>query len=143
MIRRFRQALLKSPKRSALLIVSVIGLLGCGPDLTDPGTGDVTGRWFSVGSANGITNITLTLAQEPDGSLSGSYTATAAPELGFCNTNAPCPIGNTIAGANTAFQIFFDLLGGGHFTGQLTGAAEMKGAMTWTDIPAPIVFSKL
>ena len=140
---RIQQAFLKSPKWSALLIVGVISLLGCGPALSDPGSGDVSGRWFSVGSAKGVTDITLTLAQATDGSISGSYTATAAPQLGFCHTNAPCPIGNTITGANTVFQVFFDLLGGGRFTGQLTGAAELKGALTWSDVPDPIVFTKL
>jgi hypothetical protein len=120
----------------------VAAALGCGPALTDPSGTDVTGTWFAAGPAAGLTNVTVILTQQPDGSISGTYTATGTRNLQFCNATGPCSISGTVSGTNTVFQVFFELKDAGKFTGQVIAPAELKGAMTRINSNQPVSFVK-
>jgi hypothetical protein len=126
----------------ATLAIASATITSCGPPLTDPGSGDLTGTWFSPGPAAGLTNVTMTLTQGGDGAISGTYTATGSPSLQACPATGPCAMLGTVTGANTAFQVFFDLKDAGQFTGQLITASELKGAMNRSSTTEPIVFTK-
>jgi hypothetical protein len=141
MIRRpgFRFRIARALGIATIALVSVT--VSCGPPLTDPATTNVSGTWFAAGPAAGFTNITVTLIQNPDGTISGTYSATSDPALQLCSPN-PCNISNTITGANTVFQVFLDLTGAAQFTGQLLQGDKLKGAMSRVDLTQPIEFTK-
>jgi len=141
MIRRFghRFPFSRAFGIAAVALVSVT--VSCGPPLTDPATSNVSGTWFAAGPAAGFTNITVTLIQSPDGTISGTYSATSDPALQLCSPN-PCNISSTITGANTVFQVFLDLNGAAQFTGQLLQGGKLKGAMSRVDLTQPIEFTK-
>jgi hypothetical protein len=123
-----------------------IATVSCGPELNSPASSDVSGTWFAAGPSAGFTNITVNVTQNPDGTISGTYTATADPSLGLCGSTAvstaACLQTGTLTGANTVFQVFFAINGVGQFTGQLIGGTTLKGAMSRLDVTQPIEFTK-
>jgi hypothetical protein len=142
MIRRFS---IKSHIFRTLGIAALAGAIvtvSCGPELTQAGSTDVSGTWFAPGPAAGLTNVTMTLVQNSDGTISGTYTATGTDGLQFCPATGPCAIAGTISGSNSVFQIFFELQDAGQFTGQLIGGSTLKGAMNRINSTDPIQFTK-
>ena len=119
-----------------------IATVSCGPELNSPASTDVSGTWFAAGPSAGFTNITIKLTQNPDGTISGTYTATSDPSLGLCPLTTGCQLIGTLTGANTVFQVFFLINGVGQFTGQLIGGTTLKGAMSRLDVTQPIEFTK-
>src|SRR6266550_5623394 len=93
--------------------------LACGPSLTTPSSTNITGTWVSPGPAAGMTNISVTLSQAVDGSLTGTYTAIGTNGLQFCPATGPCAITSTVSGVNTVLQVFFSMKDAGTFTGQV------------------------
>jgi len=129
----------------SLAIAALIGAIAaasCGPELSAPGSGDVSGTWYAAGPAAGLTNVTIVLTQSSDGTISGTYTATGTPNLQFCPATGPCAISGTISGGNTVFQVFFELKDAGQFTGQLITGTDLKGAMNRIGSTDPITFTK-
>jgi hypothetical protein len=142
MTRRFS---IKSQISRAIGIAALAGAIvtvSCGPELTAPASTDVSGTWFAAGPAAGLTNVTMTLIQNSDGTISGTYTATGTPNLQFCPATGPCAISGTISGVNSVFQVFFELRDAGQFTGQLIDGSTLKGAMNRIDSTEPIQFAK-
>jgi hypothetical protein len=142
MIRRPGHTFRISRALGIALVALSIATVSCGPDLNSPASSDVTGTWFAPGPSTGFTNITVNLTQNPDGTVSGTYTATADPSLGLCPLTTGCPRTGTLTGANTVFQVFFLINGLGQFTGQLIGGTTLKGAMSRLDVIQPIEFTK-
>jgi hypothetical protein len=142
MTRRFS---IKSQISRAIGIAALAGAIvtvSCGPELTAPASTDVSGTWFAAGPAAGLTNVTMTLIQNSDGTISGTYTATGTPNLQFCPATGPCAISGTISGVNSVFQVFFELRDAGQFTGQLIDGSTLKGAMNRIGSTGPIQFAK-
>lgn len=128
--------------RALAAVALAIATVSCGPELNSPASTDVSGTWFAAGPSAGFTNITVKLTQNPDGTVSGTYTATADASLGLCPLTTGCPLTGTLTGANTVFQVFFLIKGVGQFTGQLIGGTTLKGAMSRLDVTQPIEFTK-
>lgn len=139
-----------SPRRFLRAIAAIAGIVFttgaafCGPELNAPGRGDITGTWHSDGPAAGLTDIDLDLLQKPDGTVTGTYTATGTPGLQACNAE-PCMLASSVEGINSVLQVNLELRDAGTFTGQLEAANEMRGTMTrtlnelirFTRVPAP------
>ena len=89
------------------MLACAIAAVSCGPELSAPGSGDVSGTWFSPGPAAGLTNVTIVLTQSSDASISGTYTATGTPNLQFCPATGPCAISGTIAVKHTLSYYHF------------------------------------
>jgi len=102
----------------------------CGPELTTPGSGDLSGMWHTSGPAAGLSDITMVLAQTPDGGITGTFTATGTPGIQPCPPSGPCLISSTIKGANTVLQVNIELDDSGTFTGQLITSGLLRGTMT-------------
>ena len=116
---------------------------GCGPPLTEPASSNVSGTWFAAGNSAGLSDVTVTLTQGTDGSISGNYSLTFNPGgPPSCPTSSPCAFSSTVTGANTAFQVFFELKDAGKFTGQLVTPTELKGAMNRGTRTQPVTFVK-
>ena len=128
--RRRARPLLSRAIALALLTASIGFFPGCGPELTTPGDGDVSGTWFSAGPAAGMTNITMVLHQTPDGHVTGTFTATGTSGQQVCPMTGPCALSSTIDGANTVLQVNLELKNAGTFTGQIITPSRLHGTMT-------------
>jgi len=122
----------KVPSIVLSLAASVAILTGsfCGPELTTPGSGDLSGTWHAPGPAAGLSDITMVLGQTSDGGITGTFTATGTPGIQPCPQSGPCLISSTIKGANTVLQVNIDLDDSGTFTGQLITSVLLRGTMT-------------
>ena len=118
--------------RAAMVVAltSVLGASFCGPELTTPADTDVSGTWRSAGPAAGMSNITMILKQQSDGSIAGTFTATGTSPDQHCPTTGPCALSSTVKGANTVLQVNLDLKDAGTFTGQVVTPTRMHGTMT-------------
>jgi len=127
--------------RTALqLILPCAGALACAPELTEPADFAISGTWFAAGPAGGLTDVTIQLSQATDGAISGTFTATGTPGLQFCPPTPPCSLTGPLAGSNTVFQVFFEMEHAGRFTGQLTEASALHGAVERAGRVDPIEF---
>ena len=139
-----------SPARQKLLsivlsLVAALATLGasfCGPALTTPGSGDVSGTWHAQGPAVGLSDITMVLSQTSDGGVTGTFTATGTPGQQTCPATGPCLLSSTIKGANTVLQVNIELKDSGTFTGQLITSAILRGTMTQV-ASEPIEFDRV
>ena len=130
-------------RRALCTYVAVAGIcsvIGCGPELTEPATTNVSGTWFAAGPAAGLTNITVVLNQTSDGVIRGTYTATGTPELQFCPATGPCSISGDLNGSNTVLQVFFYMTDAGTFGGQLEHGTSLRGAMSRVNTTSPVEF---
>jgi hypothetical protein len=119
-----------------------LAMASCGPPLTTPSSTDISGTWVSPGPAAGMTNMSITLTQAADGSLTGTYTAIGTAPLQFCPPTPPCAITSTVSGINTVLQVFFYMKDAGTFTGQVTGPGVMKGAMQRISATDAVTFTR-
>ena len=53
--------------------VATLSAALCGPELTTPGSGDVSGTWHADGPAAGLSNITMVLEQTTRGGVTGTF----------------------------------------------------------------------
>ena len=134
--------LLPKSHRLLLLAVAALGLGSCGPPLTTPSSIDISGTWVSPGPAAGMTNMSITLTQATDGSLTGTYTAIGTVPLQFCPATPPCAISSGVTGVNTVLQVFFYMQDAGTFTGQVIAPGVMKGAMQRISATDAVTFTK-
>jgi hypothetical protein len=103
----------------------------CGPDLTSPGTGNVSGTWHADGPAAGLSDITMVLHQTSDAAVTGTFTAFGTLGQQVCPKLVRCTLSSTITGANTVLQVNLLLKDSGIFTGQLVTVDELRGTMSW------------
>src|SRR6187549_2374124 len=71
--------------RFVLNAAAVVTLASCGPPLSEPASSSITGHWQSPNQIGPLSGILLDLTQNPDGTLSGRWSAKVSPP------NPPCP----------------------------------------------------
>jgi hypothetical protein len=125
-----------------MLALGAVTLGSCGPSLTTPSSTDISGTWVSPGPAAGMTNMSITLSQGADGSLTGTYTAIGTDGLQFCPGSGPCAITSTVSGLNTVLQVTFYMLDAGTFTGQVIAPGTIKGAMSRISANEAVQFTR-
>jgi hypothetical protein len=116
--------------------------VACGPEINTPASTNVSGTWFALGPAAGLTNVSIQLEQKSDGTISGTYKATGKKPTQFCPPKPPCSISDTITGTNTVLEVYFELQHAGQFAGQLIGADRLTGSMARLGFVEPIEFSR-
>lgn len=115
---------------TSILALLLFGLAAaCGPELTEPSSTDISGTWLSADTAVLATNFRLQLAQGSDGEVSGTWSAKGVVANGACPPVLGCSPTNSIAGSNTVFQVFLDLVGLGLFTGQVESDGRLRGSL--------------
>jgi hypothetical protein len=125
-----------------MLALGALALGSCGPALTTASSTDISGTWVSPGPAAGMTNMSITLSQAADGSLTGTYTAIGSDPLQFCPATAPCAITSTVSGLNTVLQVTFYMKDAGTFTGQITAPGRISGAMSRISATEAVQFTR-
>ena len=109
-------------------------LAACGPELTNPASTNISGRWTSSDTAAGVTDFVLNLSQASDGVVTGSWSGRALPVNAACPAPLGCTPANTVAGSNTVFQVHIDLIGLGDFTGQTESDVRFRGHLAGADL---------
>jgi hypothetical protein len=113
--------------RKKLLVPSILFLAvaGCAPELTEPAKTSLAGTWQSTARLFGYSNIRLTMVQEPQGVVSGRWTATGIEPANQCSIGMTCN-GNLI-GRNLVAHVNIDLLNIGSFEGNLVEPQKLRG----------------
>jgi hypothetical protein len=117
------------PERITLAIVAfaVLAISGCGPEPTSTATTSLTGVWTSKDSLFGLSKIRMTMTQESQGIVSGTWTARAAGGVGGCKPSIPCDASGSLIGRNTVSKADIELLGAATFEGVLVEATKLRG----------------
>lgn len=129
----------KKARALALLVFGVVA--ACGPELTDPASTNISGTWVSPDTAALATDFRLQITQAADGEVVGAWFAKGVAVNGACPPALGCSPTNSIAGSNTVFQVFLDLVGLGLFTGQVESNGLIRGSLdgkriSFTRVPA-------
>ena len=116
--------------------------VSCGPELTEPGSSDLTGTWLADAPVGVIKAISLTLAQDQDGTLSGAWIGSVTPPIPSCPPELSNQPTGTVFGTNTVLEVEFEILGAGHFNGQALETGLMRGYVFSCSIYFPITFHR-
>jgi hypothetical protein len=123
----------------SLLVIAVAD--SCGPSLTQPSSLDISGRWATTDTIGPLSDVEMSITQQPDGTVSGEWSAKIFP------ADAPCPPGlgvnpaGPVNGTNTVLEVRLALLGAGDFDGQAIDSKTLRGAFVSCSIASVIVFS--
>ena len=115
-------------------------LSSCAPEPTDPATTDISGVWTSDAHLFALSQIKLTLTQEPAGIVSGGWSAKSDGNSGGCAE--PCDASGLLIGRNMVSQVELELLGAGKFEGTLIERNRLRGILAVGTGYAPITFVK-
>ena len=118
--------------RRVLLIgavaTSVVGVLSCGREPTDPARSDITGLWKSFGVDYNLRDVEMELHQIEPGIVVGKWRAIGKIN-GDCPAGTFCKDSSTIQGRNEVAQIVIHLFGAGDFVGEHTSTDELQGVI--------------
>lgn len=107
-------------------IIGIVVLLlvsACAPEPTTPADTDIAGVWKSNAHLFDLSQIELTLIQEPRGIVSGEWSAKrdGCPNL--------CDASGLLIGRNMVSQIELELVGTAKFEGQLIEPNRLRGSL--------------
>ena len=105
--------------------------IACAPEPTEPAKTSLAGKWSSNASISGLSNVRLTLVQEPAGIVSGGWTATGIGPAGDCpEVGVACAASGFVIGRNLVAHVEIVLLKAGLFQGNLIEPQRLRGALT-------------
>lgn len=107
-----------------VLAVSVVAA-ACAPEPTTPAKTNLSGIWRSDAHLFALSQFKLTLTQEPQGIVSGGWSAKSDGNSGGCST--PCDASGHLIGRNMVSQVELELLGAGKFEGTLVEPNRLRG----------------
>ena len=97
-------------------------LSACAPEPTTPADTNIAGVWKSNAHVFDLSQIELTLIQEPRGIVSGGWSAKRDGCSNLCASG-------TLIGRNTVSQIELHLVGTAQFEGQLIEPNRLRGSL--------------
>ncbi|HUQ19245.1 MAG TPA: hypothetical protein VM099_06495 [Gemmatimonadaceae bacterium] len=116
--------------KSILAGLLAVLVAACGPEPTDISTiTDLSGVWTSNAHLFFLSQITMTLVQEPKGIVSGKWTAKGDGGTGGCQPSVPCDASGIVIGLNTVSKSDIELLGAATFEGVLIAPGKLRGAL--------------
>ena len=127
--------------RVVAVLAAAVGLVTCGPPLTDPSPDNITGHWIANTPVGAIHDLTMTIDQAANGDIGGAWSATLSP------ANAPCPPGlpaspnGPLTGSYTLVGIGLSITGIGFFHGQKISPTEFRGSLQSCDAILSVTFS--
>jgi hypothetical protein len=113
----------------------------CGPELTEPASTNITGRWTSADLIGPLSDISMELTQAPDGGVQGEWAGVGSPPDPVCPPQLGSAPRGRVAGSNTVLELRLSLIGAGEFSGQVRGD-EIKGSFASCNITYSITFSR-
>ena len=96
-------------------------LSACAPEPTTPADTDIAGVWKSNSRVFDLSQIEMTLIQEPRGIVSGGWKAKRCASL--------CDASGLLIGRNMVSQIELELVGTAKFEGQLMEPNRLRGTL--------------
>jgi hypothetical protein len=105
--------------------------MACAPEPTEPAKTSLAGTWASNASMFGLSNMRMTLVQEPEGIVSGGWTATGIGPAGDCPIEGvACAASGSLIGRNLVAHVEIELIRAGRFEGILIEPQRLRGAFT-------------
>jgi hypothetical protein len=114
--------------------------IACAPEPTDPSSTSLAGTWTSSAHVFALSNIRMSLIQEPQGIVSGAWTAKRDAGSGNCTQTPSCSVSGDLIGRNTVSQVEIQVLGAGRFEGGLVESNSMRGIFAVQDAYDTITF---
>lgn len=111
------------------LACAAILLSSCAPEPTTPATTSLAGIWMSTAHEFSLSQIKLTIVQEPNGIVSGRWTAKGDGGEGGCAPRIPCNASGNLIGQNLVSQVIINLLGAGKIQAALVEPARLRGIL--------------
>ena len=108
-------------------LAAVIALGACAPEPTTPSSESLAGTWTSGAHLFALSSFRMELVQEPQGIVSGSWSAKRDPGGAACPEITPCDNSGPVIGLNTVAQVEIDLTGAGRFEGALLEHNRLRG----------------
>ena len=124
-------------------VVLLSAVISCGPEITEPASTNITGRWTSSDVIGPLSNISLEVVQASDGSVQGQWAGVSS------SPNPPCPpeLGSAptgpLNGLNTVLALQLSLLGIGNFDGQVRDESTLRGSFTSCGLIYPMTFTRV
>jgi hypothetical protein len=107
---------------------SLLVLSACGPEPTEPAKTSLAGTWSSNANLFGLSNMRMTVVQEPQGIVSGGWTATGIGPAGGCPVvGVACAAFGYVIGRNLVAHVQIELLSAGKFEGNLVEPETLRG----------------
>ena len=125
---------------SALVLLALTG--ACGPELTEPASTDITGRWTSQNAVGPISEISMDLSQQSDGAVHGQWVGKSSVPNAVCPPDLGSNPTNVVTGSSTVLELHLSLLGAGDFDGQVTENI-LTGSFVSCEKVYPITFSRV
>jgi hypothetical protein len=115
---------------ASIIMVSLMIAAGCAPEPSAPGTANLGGVWTANAHLFSFSQFKLTLVQEPNGIVSGGWSARGDGGAGGCAPGVPCDAFGNLIGVNTVSKVNLELLGAGSFEGVLMEPTRLRGAFS-------------
>jgi hypothetical protein len=124
-------ATIKKTLPGAVSFIAGFSLLlfsACGPEPTEPAKTSLAGTWSSNANLFGLSNMRMTMVQEPKGIVSGGWTATRIGPAGECPVvGVACAAFGDVIGRNLVAHVQIELVGAGQFEGNLVKPETLRG----------------
>jgi hypothetical protein len=120
----------------------MLTLAACAPEPNTPSDQSLAGVWTSSAHLYSLSNFRMTLVQEPQGIVSGTWTAKGDGGNGGCPPATPCTASGNVIGRNTVAQIEIALIGGGTFEGALVEQNQLRGVFAVGSSYGEITFAR-
>lgn len=114
--------------RKVFSLFVLLVLMACGPEPTEPASTSLAGTWVSNANMFGLSNMRMTIVQEPRGIVSGGWTATGIGPAGGCpEVGVACAAFGYVIGRNLVAHVQIELVGAGQFEGNLVEPQKLRG----------------
>lgn len=124
-------------RRLALIVVCA----SCGPALTEPSAINISGRWSTSDAIGHVTQLQMDLAESPDGTVQGQWSAKLVPPDATCPPGLGSPPTGPVSGTNTVLALNLSILGTGDFQGQALDDGTLRGSVRSCEILYPVTFT--
>ena len=85
----------------------------------------------------------MDLAESPDGTVQGQWSAKLVPSDATCPPNLPSPPTGPVSGSNTVLALNLSILGTGDFQGQALDDGTLRGSIRSCEVLYPVTFTLL
>ena len=116
-----------SKTKLKLVFAAALALSACAPEPTAPSDESLAGIWTANAHLYTLSNFRMEIVQEPEGIVSGTWSAKGDGGGGGCPVATPCNAAGELIGRNTVSQVEIELFGAGKFEGALVATNRMRG----------------
>jgi hypothetical protein len=133
-------------KRHTLGWIGITALVcatsACAPEPTTPADTSLAGTWTANANLYTLSNFKMVMIQEPQGIVSGTWSARGTGGGGGCPVATPCDATGNLIGRNTVALVEIELLGAGKFEGVLIEPDRLRGIFSVGEAYDTITFRK-